>query len=290
MSAIGFILLYGTSYGLVLCLISLGLVITMGLMRIVNLAHGTFAAIGGYVAVSLISRTGLPFPLAVLGAVLGVTLLGYAMERVLFSRLYGRSELDQVLVTIGVNFIVVAGLTFVFGPNLQDMPLPSYLKGNVNLGFREFELYRLVTMVVCALIVAVLWWVLEGTRIGAILRAAVDNDTMTQAIGINVPRLFAWTFALGCGLAALGGALGAYTLPMEPMWPFKYLVLVLIVVSLAGHGLIRAAVLVSIIVGIVETGGRFLLPHYGGLLVYVLLIALMVWRRDGLLAPRRKTG
>ena len=289
MSEVSFVLLYGTSYGLVLCLISLGLVITMGLMRVVNLAHGAFAVIGGYVAMALVTRAGVPFPLAVGLAVLAVAAFGLALERTLFRRLYGRSELDQVLVTIGVNFVVIAGLTLAFGPNLQDLPLPDYLKGNVDLGFREFERYRLVTMIVCTVVIGILWWTFERTRIGAVLRAAVDNGTMTQAIGINVPRLFAGTFALGCGLGALGGALGAYTLPLEPTWPFKYLVMVLVVVALAGQGQIRAALLVSLIVGIVDAGGRYAFPQFGGFFVYLLLVVLMIWRRDGLLAARRST-
>lgn len=289
MSEVSFVLLYGTSYGLVLCLISLGLVITMGLMRVINLAHGAFAVIGGYVAMALVTRAGVPFPLAVVLSMLVVAAFGLGLERTLFRRLYGRSELDQVLVTIGINFVVIAGLTLAFGPNLQDLPLPDYLKGNVDLGFRDFERYRLVTMIVCMVVIGILWWTFERTRIGAVLRAAVDNAAMTQAIGINVPRLFAGTFALGCGLGALGGALGAYTLPLEPTWPFKYLVMVLVVVALAGQGQIRAAVLVSLIVGIVDAGGRYAFPQFGGFFVYLLLVVLMIWRRDGLLAARRST-
>jgi branched-chain amino acid transport system permease protein len=289
MSGLSFVLLYGASYGLVLCLISLGLVITLGLMHVVNLAHGAFAAIGGYVAVALVVRAGVPFVPAVVLAVAAVVVFGWVLERLLFRHLYGRSQLDQVIVTIGANFIVVATLTLIFGPNLQDLPLPAWLKGNVDLGFREFERYRLVTMAVCLAIIGVLWWMFERTRIGAMLRAAVDNGTMTQAMGIDVPRLFSGTFALGCGLGALGGALGAYTLPLEPMWPFKYLVLVLVVVALAGQGQIRAAVLVSLIVGIVEAGGRYAFPEFGGFLVYLVLIGLMIWRPQGLLAARRST-
>jgi branched-chain amino acid transport system permease protein len=287
MQVVGFIFLYGVSYGLVLCLISLGLVVTMGLMRVVNLAHGAFAAVGGYIAVTLASRGGLSFPLAIVVAVVAVIALGLLAERFLFRRLYGRSDLDQVLVTIGVNFVVVGLITLIFGPNLQDLPLPEYLKGDVDLGFRTFERYRVFTTLVCLAVIGILWWVFERTRIGAVLRAAVDNRSMTQAIGVNVPRLFAGTFALGCGLGALGGALGAYTLPLEPQWPFKYLVLVLVVVALSGHGQIRAAVVVSIIVGLVEAAGRYLFPEVGGFLIYLLLIALMVLRPDGLLARRR---
>ena len=287
MQIVAFILLYGISYGLVLCLISLGLVVTMGLMRVVNLAHGAFAAIGGYIVVSLASKGGLSFPLALLVAVLAVAGLGLLSERILFRRLYGRSELDQVLVTIGVNFVVAGAVTLIFGPNLQNLPLPDYLKGNVDLGFRDFERYRLFTTVVCLLVIGALWWCFERTRIGAVLRAAVDNRSMAQATGVNVPRLFSATFALGCGLGALGGALGAYTLPLEPTWPFKYLVLVLVVAALSGQGQIRSAVAVSVIVGIVEVAGRYLFPEAGGFLIYLVLIGLMTWRPQGLLARRR---
>ncbi len=287
MQVLGFILLYGVSYGLVLCLVSLGLVVTMGLMRLVNLAHGAFAAIGGYIAVGLAARSGLSFPLAIVVSVFAVSALGVLAERLLFRRLYGRSELDQVVVTLGVNFIVVAAITAFFGPNSQDLPLPDYLKGDIDLGFRTFERYRLFTTLVCIAVIAALWWAFERTRIGAVLRAAVDNPSMTQAIGINVPRLFSGTFALGCGLGALGGALGAYTLPIEPTWPFKYLVLMLVVVALSGEGQIRSAVAVSLIVGIVEAGGRYLFPEAGGFLIYLLLIGLMIWRPQGLLARRR---
>ena len=287
MSVLAFILLYGASYGLVLCLIALGLVITMGLMRVVNLAHGAFAALGGYVSVSLMQQAGMPFALAVLLAVVIVAAFGVVAERLLYARLYDRPELDQVLVTIGLNFIVVAGLTVAFGPNVMTTQLPPSLSGNIDLGFREFEVYRIVTTVVCVAVIAVLWWIFERTDTGAVLRAAVDNRTMTQAMGINVPRLFSATFALGCGLAALGGALGAPMLPMEPLWPFKYLVLVLIIVALSGHGQIRASIAVALIVGVVETAGRYLFPQFGGFFIYMLLIVLMVWRKDGLLVRRK---
>jgi branched-chain amino acid transport system permease protein len=286
-SEAAFILLYGASYGLVLCLIALGLVITMGLMRVINLAHGAFAAIGGYLAISLMQRAGWPYPVALAAAVAAVMALGVVAERLLYARLYKRPELDQVLVTIGLNFVVIAVVSMVFGPNIMPIELPAYLKGNVDLGFREFEVYRIVSAVICLAVIGVLWWVFDRTSVGARLRAAVDNRGMTQAMGVNVPLLFSATFALGCGLAALGGVLAAPVLPIEPMWPFKYLVLVLVVVALAGHGQVRASVAVALIVGIVETAGRYLFPQFGAFFIYVLLIALMVLRPHGLLVPRR---
>ncbi len=289
LSALAFILLYGLSFGLVLCLIALGLVITMGLMRVINLAHGAFAAIGGYLAISLMLHQGWPYAAAVPAAVLAVAALGVVAERLIYVHLYKRSDLDQVLVTIGLNFIVIALLTMMFGPNVVPMDLPSYLKGNVNLGGRDFELYRLVSAGICVVVIGGLWLIFEKTTTGARLRAAVDNRGMAQAMGMNVPLLFSSTFALGCGLAALGGILAAPMLPIEPMWPLKYLVVVLVIVALAGHGNITGSVAVALLVGLVETAGRYLFPQSGSFLIYLLLIALMVWRPDGLLV-RRKTA
>jgi branched-chain amino acid transport system permease protein len=285
-SEASFILLYGVSYGLVLCLIALGLAITMGLMRVINLAHGGFAAIGGYLAISLMQRWNWPYLLAVPAAILAVAALGVLAERLIYVRLYKRSDLDQVLVTIGFNFIVIALLALLFGPNLLPIELPEYLKGNIELGTRGFERYRAAAGGICLLVIVALWWIFERTKTGARLRAAVDNRGMAQAMGMNVPLLFSATFALGCALAALGGILAAPMLPMEPMWPFKYLVLVLVIVALAGHGQVTASVAVAVLVGVVETAGRYIYPQYGGMLIYILLIALMVWRPHGLLRSR----
>jgi branched-chain amino acid transport system permease protein len=286
MSTLAFILLYGVSYGLLLCIISVGLAVTMGLMRVVNLAHGAFAAIGGYLAIGLLTPLGVPFGLAIVLAVAAVAAFSVLIERLLYVHLYGASELDQVLLTVGINFIVVAGLTLAFGPNVLPIRLPSSLAGSVDLGFRPFETYRLVVLGVGVAVVGALWLAFDRTALGARLRAAVDNRSMTQAIGIDVPRLFSIAFALGSALAALGGALGAPLLPLEPLYPFKYLVLVLVIVALSGFGNIRATLLVAVFVGIVDTASRYFLPDSGSFTLYVLLIILIVWRPDGLLARR----
>jgi branched-chain amino acid transport system permease protein len=286
MSTLAFVLLYGVSYGLLLCLIAVGLVVTMGLMRVVNLAHGAFAAIGGYLAMGLLTPLGVPFGLAIVLAVVAVAAFAVVIERLLYVHLYGASELDQVLLTVGINFIVVAGLTLAFGPNVLPTRLPASLATSVDLGFRSFETYRLLVLGVGVVVIGALWLAFERTALGARLRAAVDNRSMTQAIGIDVPRLFSIAFALGSGLAALGGALGAPLLPLEPLYPFKYLVLVLVIVALSGFGNIRATLLVAVLVGIVDTAGRYFLPDSGSFTLYVLLIVLIVWRPDGLLARR----
>jgi branched-chain amino acid transport system permease protein len=281
--------LYGASYGLLLCIISIGLVVTMGLMRVVNLAHGAFAAIGGYLAIGLLTPLGVPFGAAIAIAVLAVALFSIAVERVLYVHLYDASELDQVLLTVGINFIVVAGLTLAFGPNVLPTRLPPSLATSVDLGFRSFETYRLIVLAVGIVVVGALWLAIERTSLGAQLRAAVDNRSMAQSIGIDVPRLFSIVFAVGSALAALGGALGAPLLPLEPLYPFKYLVLVLVIVALSGFGNVKATVFVAMFVGIVDTAARYFLPDSGAFTIYVLLIVLIVWRPEGLLSRRGVT-
>jgi branched-chain amino acid transport system permease protein len=186
-----------------------------------------------------------------------------------------------------LDFIVVGALTFFYGPNIYPTPLPSYLAADVDLGVQSIQVYRLVVFAVGLLVLALLWYLFERTTLGAKLRAAVDNRTMAQSTGINVPRLFSLTFALGSGLAALGGALGSPMLPLEPLYPFKYLILVLIVVALSGFGNVKAVVAVALIVGVVETAGRLFFPGLGGFIIYLLLIVLMIWRPNGLFSPRR---
>lgn len=254
-------------------------------MRVINLAHGAFAVIGGYLTVALM-HSGLPYLPALVVAVVVVAALGAALERTIFVHLYGAPDLDQVLMTLGVNFVVIAALTAIFGPNLFPMTQPQFLRGDVDLGFRTFEVYRVFIVAVGGLIAAFVYFGFERTNFGARLRAAVDNRAMAQAIGIDVGKLFSLSFAIGGGLAALGGALGAGMLPLEPFYPLKYLVLVLVIVALSGAGNVRAALVAAILVGVVDTAGRFLLPEVGGFVIYLLLIVLVVWRGDGILAGR----
>jgi branched-chain amino acid transport system permease protein len=253
-----------------------------------NLAHGAFAAIGGYGAIALMNAS-VPYLLALVAVILLVAVLGAALERVVFAHLYGAPDLDQVLMTLGLNFIVIAALTLTFGPNLFPMTQPHFLKGAVDLGFRTFEVYRLFVAGIGAAVACVVYYGFERTYFGARLRATVDNRGMAQAIGIDVNKLFSLAFAIGGGLAALGGAVGAGMLPMEPFYPLKYLVLVLVVVSLSGAGNVRGALGAALFVGIVDTAGRFLLPEIGAFVIYLLLIALVVFRGDGLFVRRTAT-
>ena len=282
LSVVSFIALYGVSYGVVLFTISIGLVVMMGLMRVINLAHGAFAALGGYLAASLMNSMSIPFWFAVPLAVIAVALFSVLIERLFYVHLYTASELDQVLLTVGLAFVAVAGINFVFGPNVFPAKLPHILTLNVDLGIRKFQLYRLFLIADGAALFIVLWYVFDRTSFGARIRAAVDNRSMAQAVGIDVPKLFSVVFALGSGLAALGGAIGFAILPLEPLYPFKYLVLVLIVVSLSDFGNIKTAAGVAIFLGVVDTGCRYLFPNVGAFIIYAILISLIIRKRAGL--------
>ena len=287
MSAVFFVLVYGLSYGMVLFIISVGLAVTLGLMRIVNMAHGAFAAIGGYLALAWMSRWGIPFPLAVLAATVAVALLSVPIERFIYTRLYRSGELDQVLLTIGLIFISIAGLNYFYGPNPMPSTLPSWLASNTDLLVLQVQNYRIMLIVVGLALMLGLWLLFDRTGFGARLRAAVDNRSMAQAVGINVDRMFCATFALGSGLAAFGGAIGYQILPLEPQYPFKYLALFLVIVTIAGLGNIRTTALMAMVVGIIDTGVRFAYPAAGAFVVYLILIAILLWRYRGTFAGAR---
>lgn len=278
MSVAAFILVYGLSYGMVLFIISVGLAVTLGLMRVVNMAHGAFAAVGGYLAVAMMTHWSVPFPVAVAVATLGAALLSVPIERLLYVPIYEAGELDQVLLTIGVIFVAIAGLNYGFGPNQMPTTLPRWLGENVDIGPLVVQNYRLMIIVVGALLIAALWVVFDRTDFGARLRAAVERRSMAAAVGINVDRLFTVAFALGCGLAGLGGALGYQVLPLEPTYPFKYLALFLVVVSIAGLGNIRATAGMALLVGLIDTALRYFFPAAGAFALFVILIAIQTWR------------
>src|SRR5499433_3806737 len=224
---------------MVLYLVSVGLSVTMGLMGFVNLAHGVFAMLGGYVLTSLMKDQGMPFPWALVGATLAVAAASIPIERLLYRRFYGGDELDQVLLTIGLVFMSVAAATYIWGPLQQPLQPPAWLSGTVDLGFQSFPAYRSFLILCGAALVTALWLGIERTRFGARVRAAVDNLRMAQSVGINTSRLFMTTFALGSGLAALGGGLGADLLAISPSYALQYLAYFLIVVAVGGLGSIR---------------------------------------------------
>ncbi len=277
------ILVFGLAYAMLLFIISVGLSVTMGLMGFVNLAHGAFAMLGGYVTVTLVVRSGVPFLLALPIAFVAVAMISVVFERVLYARLYKAPELDQVLLTIGLVFVSIASVTFIWGPNPISIPTPPILIGDIDLGVKRIPRYRAFMIGSGAVIVAALYYGLERTRIGAQIRAAVDNRRMAESCGVNTDRLFTYTFALGSGLAALGGGLGIQVLGgVRPVFAFEYLVVFLIVVAVGGLGNIRGTFLAALILGITDFAGKYLFPEGGAFVIYAVTIVVLLWRPQGL--------
>jgi branched-chain amino acid transport system permease protein len=272
----------GVASGLLLFLISVGLSVTLGLMNFVNLAHGAFAMLGGYVCVLLLNRFGVPFLAAVPLAALAAAAAGLLLERTLYRRLYGATHLDQVLFSIGLVFVAISSAHFFFGAQQQPLQLPPFLSGQFNLPGLDIGVYRLFLIVVGLSIALALQWMITGTRFGAQLRASVDNPRAARGLGINVERVFVLTFALGSGLAGLGGALGVEMLGMDPGFPVKYIVYFLIVVAVGGSGNIKGSLIASLILGICDVAGKYYLPQVGAFVIYAVMVGILIFRPQGL--------
>jgi len=263
------------AYGMVLFVISIGLSVTMGLMRVVNLAHGAFAMIGGYIASYAAQDLGLGYAAAIRLAVVGTVLIAIPLERLLYRRIYGSPELTQVLMTIGITFCVIGLANFVFGPTLKTIPLPDMLRGSVDLGFRSIATHRIFA-ILCGLVVAGgLWFLVERTAFGIKIRASVDNAAMAAALGVRTEIVYAISFAVAIGLAALGGVVGAELLPVEPYYALRYMVTFLVVVSVGGAGSIPGALLACLLLGAIDTTGRYLAPEYGEFFFYLAVIVIV---------------
>ena len=275
------------AYGMVLFVISIGLSVTMGLMKVVNLAHGAFAMIGGYVASYATQQMGLPFGVAVIAAVVVTVLIAIPLERFLYRRIYGAPELTQVLMTIGITFAIIGIANFAFGPTLKTIALPSALQGPVDLGFRTIAAHKLFAVAVGAIVAAVLWFIVERTAFGVRLRASVDDAAMAGALGVKTSVVYAVSFALAIGLAALGGVVGAQLLPIEPYYALHYMVTFLVVVSVGGAGSITGALVAALLLGAVQTTGRYLVPEYGEFFFYLAVIAIVCVFPNGLMGRSR---
>ena len=276
------ILFDGIASGLLFFLISVGLSVTLGLMNFVNLAHGAFAMLGGYVCVLLLNRLGVPFLLTLPLVVLACAAAGVLLERTLYRRLYGASHLDQVLFSIGLVFVSISTANFFFGGQQQPLKLPSYLSGQINLPGLDVGVYRLFLIGVGLAVAAGLQWMLVKTRFGAELRASVDNPRAARGLGINVDLVFAKAFALGSALGGLGGALGVEALGMDPEFPIKYIVYFLIVVAVGGVGNIKGSLYAAVLVGVADVMGKYYLPSIGAFVIYAVMVVTLIVRPQGL--------
>jgi branched-chain amino acid transport system permease protein len=280
------VLFDGLAYGMLLFLLSVGLSVTLGMMNFVNLAHCSFAMLGGYVTVTLMNGLGWPFLATLPGAFLAAAAVSVGLERTLYRRLYRSSELDQVLLTIGLAFISVAGAAYIFGTVLQPIQMPPYLRGAVTVLGVSFGVYRLFLVGVALVITLLLVAALEWTRFGARVRAAVDNQRMARGLGIDVDGVFLVTFALGSGLAGLGGALAIEIVGLDPAFAFTYLVYVLIVVAVGGLGSIGGSFAAASLIGVSDVAGKYYAPELGAFLIYLVMVAVLMWRPAGLLGRR----
>ncbi|GAC1336989.1 MAG: branched-chain amino acid ABC transporter permease [Acetobacteraceae bacterium] len=276
------LLFQALAYGSVLYLISVGLSVTLGLMGFINLAHGIFAMAGGYLAAIAVTRAGLPWPVMLVAAPLLTALLAAVLERALFARLYGRSELDQVLFCIGVIFIAGALIRLSFGPLLQPMPVPAGLRETLQVGGATFSAYKLFVIGVGVLVAATLLLALDRTLAGAVIRAAVENRPMAESVGLRTGAIFTATFALGGALGALGGILGADVFGLNPAYALDVLVYVQIVVAVAGLGTLRGSFLAALLIGLVQTLCAYYLPAFGTILLFVAVFLLLLARPRGL--------
>lgn len=278
----------GLAYGMLLFLISVGLSVTMGLMGFINLAHGAFAMAGGYLAVTLMNL-GLPFLASLPPVFFTVAAAALVCERVFYRPLYRATSLDQVLLTVGLIFMAMAAATFLWGSAQQPVRLPAYLTGQVSVLGLDLSRYRLFLIGVGAVITLSLVFGLERTRFGAKVRAAVDNPRMAAGVGIDVGRVFQITFALGSGLAGLGGALGVEVLGLDPAFPIKYLVYFLLVVAVGGAGSVLGALLAALLLGVSDVAGKYYIPEVGAFLIYAVMVMLLLLRPEGLKGRRSTT-
>jgi branched-chain amino acid transport system permease protein len=280
------VLFDGIAYGMLLFLLSVGLSVTLGLMNFVNLAHCAFAMVGGYVTVLLMNSFGWPFFATLPMAFIVAAVVSIAFERVLYRRLYRATDLDQVLLTIGLAFISVAIAAYFFGTTQQPIQVPAYMRGSLSVLGLNIAVYRLFLIGVGVVITLLLVGALELTRFGAQVRASVDNQRMASGLGINVERTFAITFAVGSGLAGLGGALAIEIVGLDPNFAFTYLIYVLIVVSVGGLGSITGSLVAAVLIGISDIAGKYYVPQLGAFLIYLVMLAILMWRPVGLFGRR----
>jgi branched-chain amino acid transport system permease protein len=282
LSLLSSILIDGIAYAMILFMITVGLSMTMGLMRVVNLAHGAFAMLGGFFAATIPQRLGVPAWLGFLLARALVGLVALLFERILLRRFYGRDDLDQMLVTIGLMFLATAAVNLMFGSTVTSVALPELFNGTVDLGFRSIPRHRLIVVGCGLVVVCVLWLTVDRSSFGIRVRAAVDNAPIARAIGIDTTKIYAATFVMGAALAALGGIAGAELLPMESTYASKYLVILLAVVAVGGNGNLFGSFFAALLLGIVETSMKYMVPQLASAAFFLTMIIVLLVRPQGL--------
>jgi branched-chain amino acid transport system permease protein len=280
------VLFDGIAYGMLLFVLSVGLSVTLGLMNFVNLAHCAFDMLGGYVTATLVNDFHWPFLATLPVAFLAAAAVSVVLERTLYRRLYRASDLDQVLLTIGIAFISVAVAAYIFTTNQQPIQTPEILRGSVPFFGLGLGKYRLFLIALALAVTLVLVGGLEYTRFGAQVRASVDNQRMARGLGIDVDRTFDATFALGSGLAGLGGALAIEIVGLDPNFSFTFLVYVLIVVSVGGLGSIVGSFAAAMLIGVSDIAGKYYFPELGAFLIYLVMVTVLMWRPAGLFGKR----
>ena len=276
------ILFDGVAYGMLLFVLAIGLCVTLGLMNFINLAHGAFAMAGGYLTIVMMNSYGISFYWGLPAAFVFSAILGAVLERTLYVHLYTKSHLDQVLFSIGLVFMATAVVDYFMGANQQTINLPPALEGRVNFLGASIGVYRIFTIVLCGLLTIALQFVLAKTRFGSRLRAAVDDGRVARGMGIDVTKIFALTFAVGSGLAGLGGALSTGIISMDPTFPLKYMIYFLIVISVGGTTTITGPFFASLLLGVADVAGKYYVPAVGGFIIYTIMVAVLILRPQGL--------
>jgi branched-chain amino acid transport system permease protein len=280
------ILFDGIAYGMLLFVLALGLAVTMGLMNLINLAHGAFAMAGGYLTFFAMEQAGIPFLACLVLSFLAIALLGALLEWTLYRRIYRKSHLEQVLFSIGLTFMSVAAVDYFLGSSQRNITLPAWLSGRIEMGHGFFSLgmeyYRIFIIVLCVVLTVALQMILTRTRFGSQLRAAVDDPRVAAGLGINVNIVFLLTFAVGSGLAGLGGALSVGLLGMDPNFPLKYMTYFLIVVAVGGTSSLTGSLAAALLLGIADVAGKYFIPKMGPFTLYLLMILILMWRPQGL--------
>ena len=286
MTAILTVLFTGLASGRLLFIMSVGLSVTMGMMNFVNLAQASFSMLGGYVMVAVTQKLGIPFLVSLPIAFVVVGIASLVIERLIFRHFYGTDDLTQVLLTIGLIFMSIAIVTYFWGSTYQQVSVPPWLTGQQEVLGLTLERYRMFLVAVGGALALALVFGLERTRFGAIVRACVDNGRVARACGLNTDLIFAVTFAIGGGLAGLAGALSANLLGIDPNFPLRYLVYLLIVVSVGGMGTISGTLIAGLVLGIADVACKYYVPQIGGFVIYAITVAVMLWRPHGLLGRR----